>query len=178
MAIARNTFIRRALTGILPLFAALHTVGCVSPDYIEMYDLPTAGWDSDKAIVFTFQPDAKSSPTDSGQWIDLTIRHREDFAYDALRLEIKSVAPDKSYWIDTIAFPLSHSPDERTAGSLWAGRHYSNHYDLTRRYRSGITYPQSGEYALSIRQLGTPGTLQGILSVGITASSSQAPPTR
>lgn len=166
----------------------LGTAGCGNRNYMEMYDLPTAGWGKEEAIAFTFRPDTVATtaagphraPTGEGEWIDITIRHDRNFPYADLPLEIKGVTPDKRFWIDTVDFALGE-PDEN--GVLqWAGRKYSNHYDITRRYRSGIRYRHSpdaflggGNYAISVRQLTGEEPLRGVLAVGITASGARTP---
>ncbi|WP_274956863.1 hypothetical protein [Millionella massiliensis] len=147
--------------------AALLVSGCATPDYMEVYDLPETGWAADQAIVFTLRPDTLAPGGDDGQWIDITVRHRADYPYAELPLEIKGVAPDKSFWTDTLLFPLGTPAENGTR--QWAGHAYSNHYDITRRYRNGIRYTQPGEYALSIRQLSGADTLRGILSLGVIA---------
>ena len=119
--------------------AALLVSGCATPDYMEVYDLPETGWAADQAIVFTLRPDTLAPGGDDGQWIDITVRHRG-------------------------------GGNKRKNGTRqWAGHAYSNHYDITRRYRNGIRYTQPGEYALSIRQLSGADTLRGILSLGVIA---------
>lgn len=154
------------------LLSAWAATGCAGGEYMEMYDLPESGWTEDQAVVFTFRPDSAVTGQANGEWIDITVRHRADFPYADLPLEVKGVAPDKRFWTDTIDFPLavlSENGDYR-----WAGRSYSNHYDITRLYRSGIRYGQPGEYALSVRQLTGQDTLRGILSIGIIASGTRA----
>lgn len=153
--------------------------GCDGGNCIEVCDLPDEGWAARQAIVFTFRPDstsvhraARRSGETGGAWIDLMVRHRNDFPYADLLLEIKGVAPDKRFWVDTVDFPLAE-PDEE-GNYRWTGRTYSNHSDVTHRYRSGIRYRTAGEYALSIRQLAAPDTLQGIIAVGMIASGSSA----
>lgn len=161
---------RVALYGIL--LSALAATGCSGHSYMEVYDLPEAGWAGDQAVVFTFRPDSASVRQANGEWIDITVRHKSDFPYADLPLEIKGVAPDKRFWTDTIDFPLGALSEDGTY--RWAGCSYSNHYDITRRYRSGIRYGTGGEYALSIRQLSGLDTLRGILSVGVVASGTRA----
>lgn len=171
---------RRGLRAAILLWAAaVGTTGCDGGNYIEVCDLPDEGWGARQAIVFAFRPDsatvygpAQRGTADGGQWIDLMIRHRNDFPYADLPLEIKGVAPDKQYWIDTVDFPLATPSGDGTY--RWDGRAYSNHLDITRRYRSGIRYRTAGEYALSIRQLAAPDTLQGIIAVGVIASGARA----
>lgn len=164
------------------LFSAILLViglnSCASRDYMEVLDLPGHQWASEQAVVFTFEPSGTTaaSPISSppeGESIDLVVRHSEHFPYTDLRLEIKGVAPDKQYWIDTITMPLTTRPSDPNGTDSqhpWAGRRYSNHYDLTRRYRTGIRYPQKGTYSISIRQLSGDDPLRGILSIGIVAS--------
>lgn len=154
------------------LLSALAAIGCSGHSYMEVYDLPDAGWAGDQAVVFTFRPDSASVRQADGEWIDITVRHSADFPYADLPLEIKGVAPDKRFWTDTIDFPLGALSED--GAYHWAGRAYSNHYDITRRYRSGIRYGTGGEYALSVRQLSGLDTLRGILSVGVVASGTRA----
>ncbi|MCC8063174.1 MAG: gliding motility lipoprotein GldH [Rikenellaceae bacterium] len=165
MAAGRHSSVRAAACGLL--LAALTATGCMSRNYMEMYDLPEVGWAQDQSVVFTFRPDSVATAGGEGQWIDITVRHRADFPYADLPLEIKGVAPDKRFWTDTVDFPLATLSEN--GAYRWAGRSYSNHYDITRRYRSGIRYSGNGEYALSVRQLTGEDTLRGILSVGVVA---------
>lgn len=149
----------------------LALTGCLARDYMEMYDLPASGWKLNQSVVFTFVPlgvDTLQRGTPADRWIDITVRHRADFAYAELPLEIKAVAPDKQFWVDTVYLPLG-KPSEGGEWQ-WSGQHYSNHYDLTQRYRSRIRYRTAGEYALSIRQLSGEDPLRGILSLGVTVS--------
>lgn len=144
---------------------------------MEICDLPQEGWLANQAVVFTFRPDSAAVRGAAlhgggGQWIDLMVRHRADFPYADLPLEIKGVAPDKRFWIDTVRFPLGTLSSD--GGFRWAGRRYSNHYDITHRYRSGIRYAAEGAYAVSIRQLAVRDTLRGIVAVGMIASGSSA----
>lgn len=167
-------------------WAAWAVTGCDGGNYMEIYDLPDEGWRADQAIVFTFRPDSAvvgrggrhGGGEQEEQWIDLSVRHRNDFPYADLPLEIKGVSPDKRYWIDTIDLPLARLSDNGDLLSepayRWTGRAYSNHRDITIRYRSGIRYARAGEYALSIRQLAEPDTLRGILAVGVIVSRAQA----
>lgn len=151
--------------------------GCRARDYMEMYDLPAAGWGSKESIVFTFVPDSTAihAPAAQGEWIDITVRHDGNFPYADLPLEIKGVMPDKRFWVDTVDFALGVRDSEGIF--RWAGQRYSNHYDITRRYRSGIRYrrfeTRSEEYAVSVRQLTGEDPLHGILSVGIIASGAR-----
>lgn len=154
------------------LLSAWIATGCSGHSYMEMYDLPDVGWAGDQAVVFTFRPDSAAVRQTDGEWIDITVRHSADYPYADLPLEIKGVAPDKRFWTDTIDFPLGALSEDGTY--RWAGRSYSNHYDITRRYRSGIRYGNGGEYALSVRQLSGQDTLRGILSVGVVASGTRA----
>ena len=159
--------IRAALAAILAA-----ATGCAGGDYLEMYDLPVSGWPADRAVVFRFRPDSAQTAEGGSRWIDLAVRHTPEFPYTDLLLEVKGVAPDKSFWTDTVSLPLG-----TTGGNgvpRWAGRAYSNHYDFTCRYRSGIRYGAAGGYALSIRQLTDGDTLRGILSVGIVACGAKA----
>lgn len=183
MAAGNNSGIgvcRRALfRGAALLAVGLAATGCGGDSYIEVCDLPDERWGARQAIVFAFRPDsatvygpAQHGTADGGPWIDLMIRHRNDFPYADLPLEIKGVAPDKQFWIDTVDFPLATPADDGTY--RWDGRAYSNHLDITRRYRSGIRYRTAGEYALSIRQLAAPDTLQGIIAVGVIANGARA----
>ena len=110
---------------------------------MEVYDLPDEGWRADQAIVFTFRPDSAvvgrggrhGGGEQEEQWIDLSVRHRNDFPYADLPLEIKGVSPDKRYWIDTIDLPLARLSDNGDLLSepayRWTGRAYSNHRDIT-----------------------------------------------
>lgn len=162
--------VRGAVIGLIGWCVALLT-GCVARDYMEMYDLPASGWQQNQSVVFTFVPlgvDTLHGGTPADRWIDITVRHRADFAYAELPLEIKAVAPDKQFWVDTVYLPLG-KPSEGGEWQ-WSGQHYSNHYDLTQRYRSRIRYRTAGEYALSIRQLSGEDPLRGILSLGVTVS--------
>lgn len=148
--------------------------GCVTRDYMEMYDLPASGWGQNQSVVFTFVPlgvDTLQGGTPADRWVDITVRHRVDFAYAELPLEIKAVTPDKRFWVDTVYLPLGKSSD--SGEWQWNGNHYSNHYDLTQRYRSRIRYRTAGEYALSIRQLSGDDPLQGVLSLGLTVSQAK-----
>lgn len=146
---------------------------------MEMYDLPDTGWGTDEAIVFTYRADSLAMRRQgvAGESIDITVRHSGDFAYADLPLEIKGVTPDKRFWVDTISFPLGERTED--GAYRWAGHAYSNHYDITRRYRNGIRYRDWGresngeEYALSIRQLTGDEPLRGILSVGVIASGAR-----
>ncbi len=165
MATDRHSSVRAVASGLL--LAALTATGCVSRTYMEMYDLPEAGWAEDQSVVFTFRPDSVAAARGERQWIDITVRHRTDFAYATLPLEIKGVSPDKRYWTDTVDFPLATL--SKNGAYRWAGRSYSNHYDITRRYRSGIRYAGDGKYALSVRQLTGEDTLRSILSIGVVA---------
>lgn len=174
MAANRHNFAYIAVySGIL--LAAFAATGCTGGNYMEMYDLPAAGWGASQAVVFTFRPDSAATHAQQekgGDWIDITVRHRADFPYADLPLEIKGVAPDKRFWIDTVDFPLGIRTEKDKY--RWAGRAYSNHYDITRRYRSAIRYGVPGEYALSVRQLTGQDTLRGILSIGVIASGAKA----
>lgn len=172
---------RRWLSAVLLWAAAVGTTGCDGGNYMEVCDLPDEGWQGRQAIVFTFRPDsatvrrAATRDRDDGQWIDLMVRHRNDFPYADLPLEIKGVAPDKRFWVDTVDIPLARPDADGAAGQYrWTGRAYSNHRDITLRYRSGIRYGAFGEYALSIRQLVTADTLHGILAVGVIVSRATA----
>ncbi len=167
----KSVYIAVVCRGIL-LSAAWAATGCTNGNYMEVYDLPRAGWAENQAVVFTFRREPSASCGADGEWIDITMRHRADFPYAALPLEVKGVTPDKRFWTDTIAFPLGTLSENGTY--RWAGHAYSNHYDITHRYRSGIRYGLSGEYALSVRQLTGQDTLRGILSIGIIASGTQA----
>lgn len=165
------------------LFSGLMLGGCGVRDYMEMYDLPAAGWGSEEAIVFTFIPDSAAihAPGTQGEWIDITVRHDGNFPYADLPLEIKGVMPDKRFWVDTIDFALGVRGDD--GAFRWAGQRYSNHYDITRRYRSGIRYRRfndsdRAEYAVSVRQLTGENPLHGILSVGIIASGTHTAQSR
>lgn len=158
------------------LLSALAATGCTGGNYMEVYDLPRAGWVEDQSVVFTFRPDSAAFRVADGEWIDITVRHRADFPYAGLLLEVKGVTPDKRFWTDTIAFPLGALSED--GAYRWAGRAYSNHYDITRRYRSGIRYGLPGEYALSVRQLTGQDTLRGILSIGVIASGVKGEITR
>lgn len=171
-ASGRNTSFGAAVC--CSLLSMLAMTGCGSRDYMEMYDLPSSGWGADKSVVFTFIPDSASIPLPSsqGEWIDITVRHSGDFPYADLPLEIKGVMPDKQFWVDTVDFALGVRD---TDGAFqWAGQRYSNHYDITRRYRSGIRYRRfdtiPAEYAISVRQLTGENPLHGVLSIGIIAS--------
>lgn len=160
------------------LFSELMFGGCGGRDYMEMYDLPSAGWGTDEAVVFTFVPDSAGmrAPSAQGEWIDITVRYDGNFPYADLPLEIKGVLPGKRFWVDTVDFALGVRDE---AGVLrWGGRRYSNHYDMTRRYRSGIRYRAfdsiPAEYAVSVRQLTDENPVHGILSIGIIASGAHA----
>ena len=145
--------------------------GGVARDYMEMYDLPASGGKQNQSVVFTFVPrgvDTLRGGTPSDRWVDITVRHRADFAYAELPLETKAVTPDKRFWVDTVYLPLG-KPSEGGEWQ-WYGNHYFNHYDLTQRYRSRIRYRAAGEYALSIRHLSGDDPLVGGLSLGVTVS--------
>ena len=89
----------------------------------------------------------------------------EEGSYTLPGIAVRRVLPGGR--TDTLLFPLGTPAENGTR--QWAGHAYSNHYDITRRYRNGIRYTQPGEYALSIRQLSGADTLRGILSLGVIA---------
>lgn len=173
-AISHNWKTRIGLAGL-----ALLLSGCMSRDYLEVYDFPEASWESGQAVVFTFRPLPDATPPAEGDWIDILVQHRPDFTYADLLLEVKGVTPDKQFWLDTIAVPLTEritNPTRREAADefRWSGRRFSNHYEVVRRYREGIRYRRaaadSNEYAVSIRQISGQSRLEGIYSIGIIAS--------
>ncbi len=158
--------------------AAATLGGCVSRDYIEVMDFPDERWGGRESVVFGFHPLALTEgeimpQAQRGEWIDICVRHRPDFPLAELLLEVKGVRPDKLFWVDTVSIRLAEPIEEQYR---WLGRHYSNHHELTARYRTGIRYALPGEYAVSIRQLCTPAeeSLSGILSIGLVASGCRA----
>lgn len=150
-------------------------VGCSGGKYMEMYDLPREGWGREEAVVFYFEPDSAAGAR-GGQWIDISIRYDDDYPYAALPLVIKAVTPDKRFWADTVEFALRRPAADGEPGEgayRRAGRHYSNHNDITRRYRSGVRFSQRGEYALSVRQLTGTERIRGIRSIGVVVSGAR-----
>lgn len=98
------------------------------------------------------------------------------YPYAALPLVIKAVTPDKRFWADTVEFALRRPAADGEPGEgayRRAGRHYSNHNDITRRYRSGVRFSQRGEYALSVRQLTGTERIRGIRSIGVVVSGAR-----
>lgn len=162
---------------IIPL-AGLFLTGCLSQEHIEVFDFPDEQWKANEPVVFTFHPEETLS-NPGGESIDILVRHRFDFPYADLKLEVRGIRPDRVFWTDTISVPLAEQRDDTWEQYHWLGRRYSNHYETIHRYRERIEYRHfepdslqgiSSDYTVSIRQISHEENLKGILSVGIVAS--------
>ncbi len=154
----------RLRRGVAGAFLLLLTVGCTRSSYTELFHFEGEPWQADQSAVFRFEP---LTPDEGDYTLSIALRHTEQFAYNRLMLEIKGVNPRRQFWVDTLSVALTD------ARGKWVGKHYADHYDLTTLYRTHIRYPYPGTYALSVRQLNDPTSLDGILAIGVEATGCQ-----
>lgn len=125
--------------------------------------IENSSWGYRDAIVFDFDVE------DSLQQYNLLVnlRHSEEFRYSNLWLFIGYNFPDGTHFIDTVECPLAY-PDGK-----WLGNGLGDMRDARVSFRQGVTFPNSGEYEISIQHGMRNDNLDGISDVGLRIERAQ-----
>jgi len=137
---------------------ALLFSACDTNVVFEKYKkIPQTGWQKDSLVVFTIP----ITDTLQNHNLSLNIRNDIKYSYSNLWLFIKITQPGKTAVTDTFEVMLANG-----AGK-WLGEGFGGIKTRQVPYRSGVYFPVSGDYKISIQQGMRDENLKAITDVGI-----------
>lgn len=125
--------------------------------YDQVYSLPTAGWNEDSLMHFSF------AVTDTSRAYDILIhvRNSNNYQYSNLWLFIKTTAPGGNFLLDTLEIPLAD------ASGKWLGKGLGDINAMLFPYKTNVLFPHRGIYSISIQQAMREVSLKDILDIGV-----------
>jgi gliding motility-associated lipoprotein GldH len=122
----------------------LSIVACKDPVLVEkQFDIkPDAGWSYDEVLTFPFE--IKDTARQYALMLD--IRHKPDYAYQNLYLQLTTIFPNA----DTSMNPLSIELADKTG--QWYGSCSGRACDVTIPLQESIRFQAKGKYEISIEQ--------------------------
>ncbi len=137
---------------------ACSLAGCFQPTQAVMTDVDLYGWNQ-SAIINT-----ENGDTTTLRDINIVIRANRNFRLDTLKLKVRVLRPDLSYFDEQISLPIQH-----------AHRPASLRLIDEIPYRHNVVFNMMGNYCFTLKPQGV---VTGIESVGINIiKSEQAEPT-
>lgn len=129
-------FVRSFIVLIITL---LTLTSCDKSGLFDSYvTIPNNGWDKDSMAVYRFEI------RDIQKSYNLLVNVRNDAEYENqnLYLFIDVTAPNGKTERDTLDCILAD------ASGKWLGSGLANYYQTTHRYKSGVKFPEIGEYTV------------------------------
>lgn len=130
---------------------------CGNEGFVSVIELPGERFDKAKSIEFDFE----QTDTQEPHKIELIIRHRPDFEYRTIRLEVRTISPLRKYWTDTVDIPLTSDNGQ------WRGVDRDTHIDQAVIYRKGVQFETAGQYNIRIRHLNETDSLSHLMAIGL-----------
>ncbi len=130
----------------------------------EYRSLKRAEWNQDTALVFIVNIADPKKVYD----LSFTVRNEGRYAYSNLWLFVSITPPSGKELLDTVELTLAKPSGE------WLGSGLGDLYDRKYPYKKTIFFPETGKYAISVRQgmRTQDGILKGIHDFGITLENS------
>jgi len=144
---------------VICLFVILLSLVACDPDKVidQYHTINNSSWDVDSVQKYTFTIFKK----DQVHNVYFNIRNDRSYKFSNLWLFVTIDPPKGESKTDTVQVMLADPSGK------WLGKGFSGTYDSRQLYMRNVYFPETGNYAISLRHGMRPSILKGITDIGI-----------